>query len=312
MQGLRIVVTGATGFIGRALCRRLGDPRTWTAVGRTDAEKQGLPVAFSHADLQDEMAARGAIPDGTDVLVHLAAHRGGPNDATGHFRGTAAATMFLCDAAKRAGVKRVVLASSTSVYEPASDIDKLMTEDAPRVRNKPLAYGYAKKWAEDAARLQAMLASPQMDLWTLRIGMVVGPGLRPSAWLPTTMARLRSGEPYPLVGERGHRLGLVALDDVVDTLAVAIAGLPPKDTPRPGPLWNIVSESWFERDAVEKLAEAAGLEARFAPSSVPDPFGWNERPLSLAADGSRWKTGMGGISGREIEPLLAALARGDD
>ena len=227
MQGLRIVVTGATGFIGRALCRRLGDPRTWTAVGRTDAEKQGLPVAFSHADLQDEMAARGAIPDGTDVLVHLAAHRGGPNDATGHFRGTAAATMFLCDAAKRAGVKRVVLASSTSVYEPASDIDKLMTEDAPRVRNKPLAYGYAKKWAEDAARLQAMLASPQMDLWTLRIGMVVGPGLRPSAWLPTTMARLRSGEPYPLVGERGHRLGLVALGDVVDTLAVAIAGLPP-------------------------------------------------------------------------------------
>lgn len=312
MQGLRIVVTGATGFIGRALCRRLGDPRTWTAVGRTDAGKLGLPVSFETVDLQDEMAARGAIPDGTDVLVHLAAHRGGPNDATGHFRGTAAATMFLCDAAKRAGVKRVVLASSTSVYEPSTEIDHLMSEDAPRVRSRPLAYGYAKKWAEDAARLQALLAEPQMQLWTLRIGMVVGPGLRPAAWLSSTMARLRAGEPYPLVGDHGHRLALVALDDVVDTLAVAIAGEPPRDTPRPGPVWNIASESWFERDAVETLAEAAGLEARFVHSTAPDPFGWNERPLSLAADGSRWKVGMGGIAGRPIAPLLRALARGDD
>ncbi len=281
-------------------------------MGRTDAGKLGLPVAFEPVDLQDEMAARSAIPEGTDVLVHLAAHRGGPNDATGHFRGTAAATMFLCDAAKRAGVKRVVLASSTSVYEPSTDIDCLMAEEAPRVRSRPLAYGYAKKWAEDAARLQAMLAEPQMQLWTLRIGMVVGPGLRPAAWLSTTMARLRAGEPYPLVGERGHRLALVALDDVVDTLAVAIAGEPPRDTPRPGPLWNVASEAWFERDAVETLAAAAGVEAKFAPSAVKDPFGWNERPLSLAADGSRWKVGMGGISGRPIAPLLQALARGDD
>jgi nucleoside-diphosphate-sugar epimerase len=311
MQGPRIVVTGATGFIGRSLCRRLGNPRTWTAVGRTDAEQQGLPVAFNTVDLQDEMSARGAIPPGTDVLVHLAAHRGGPNDATGHFRGTAAATMFLCDAAKRGGVKRVVMASSTSVYEPSNDIDHLMTEDAPRVRFRPLAYGYAKKWAEDAARLQAMLADPPMELWTLRIGMVVGPGQRPSSWLSSTMTRLRAGEPYPLVGDKGHRLSLVALDDVVDTLAVAIAGDAPKETPKPGPLWNVASETWFERDAVETLAAAAGLEARFVVSSAPDPFGWNERPLSLAVDGSRWKVGMDGIVGRPIEPLLAALARGE-
>lgn len=311
MDGLRIVVTGATGFIGRAFCSRLGDRRTWTAVGRTDASAQGLPVAFKRVDLQDEMEARGAIPEGTDVLVHLAAHRGGPNDATGHFRGTAAATMFLCDAAKRAGVKRVVLASTTSVYEPDLDVNRRMSEDSRRVWSRPLAYGYAKKWAEDAARLQAMLAEPKMELWTLRIGMVVGAGLGPSAWLPTTLARLKAGEPYPLVGERGHRLGLVALDDVVDTLAVALAGAPPRDTPTPGPVWNVVSEAWFERDAVESLAAARGLKAQFVESSAPDPFGWNERPLSLAADGSRWKVGMGGIAGRPIEPILQKLARAD-
>lgn len=311
MQGLRIVVTGATGFIGRALCRRLGDPRTWTAVGRTDAGAQALPVSFREADLQDEHAARGAIPEGTDVLVHLAAHRGASNDATGHFRGTAAATMFLCDAAKRAGVKRVVLASSTSVYEPGTDVDALLTETSRRVHARPLAYAFAKKWAEDAARLQALLAEPHMELWTLRIGMVVGPDLRPGAWIPSTIARLRTGEPYPLVGERGHHLGLVSLDDVVNTLALAIAGAPPKGTPEPGPIWNVVSEDWYERDAVEALAEALGVKATFEPSESTDHFGWNARPLSVAADGSRWLKAVGSAAGQPIRPLFKALVRGD-
>ncbi len=102
MDGMKIVVTGATGFIGRSLCRRLGSRRNWLAVGRTDPATLGLPVGFKKVDLSVEAETRAAIPRGTDVLVHLASYRGGPNDVTGHFRTTMASTLYLCDAARRA------------------------------------------------------------------------------------------------------------------------------------------------------------------------------------------------------------------
>jgi len=310
MEALRICITGATGFIGRHLCTRLGDRRTWTAVGRTPPEDVGLPIAFHSADLSQEGDARHAIPEGTDVLVHLACYRGGEKDVTGHFRTTTAGTLFLCDAARRAGVKRIVLLSSTSVYEPIVPPDGVIGEDAARVFSRPLAYGFTKKWAEDAARLQAMLAEPAISCWILRPGLVVGPGLRDSSWLRSTVKRLAAGEPYPLVGERGHHLGLVALEDVVDALAVAIGGREPAGVAPPGPVWNLVGEAWWERDVVELLARAVGVEARFEAPVGQGLSRWNEEALSVAGDGTRWLRDAGGITPRALAPLLEQVARG--
>lgn len=309
MDGPRVLVTGATGFIGRHLCDRLGNPRTWTAIGRTNPAKFALPMAYRRVDLSREGEARGAIPEGTDVLIHLASYRGGPNDVTGHFRTTSAATLYLCDAARRAGVKRIVLMSTTSVYEPALPSDVLLEEDARRARKRPLAYGFSKKWAEDAARLQALLANHEMRLWVLRPGVVVGPGLRTSSWLRSTVRRLSTGAAYPLTGESGHRLGLVAVQDVIDTLAVAIAGSEPESTEDPGPVWNVVSEPWWEREVVENLAAGLGVEPVFKAPAGRDRFGWNDEPLSVAGDGSRWIREMGSISPRPVAPLLEAIAR---
>lgn len=311
MEGLRVAVTGATGFIGRHLCDRLGDPGTWTALGRTNPAKFALPVAFRRADLSKEAEARAAVPPGTDVLVHLASYRGGPNDVTGHFRTTSAATLYLCDAARRAGVKRIVLMSTTSVYEPSLPADALLGEDARRARKRPLAYGFSKKWAEDAARLQALLSSHSMRLWVLRPGVVVGPGLRASSWLRTTVRRMVAGEAYPLTGERGHHLGLVAVDDVLDALSVAIGGREPPGTEDPGPIWNIVGEDWWERDVVDVLATGRGIEPRFQAPSARDRLGWNDEPLSVAGDGSRWIREMGLVSTRPVRPLLEDIATGE-
>jgi nucleoside-diphosphate-sugar epimerase len=310
MEGLRICITGATGFIGRRLCTRLGDRRTWTAIGRTAPGDVGLPIAFHSADLSQEGDARAAIPEGTDVLVHLACYRGGDKDVTGHFRTTTAGTLFLCDAARRAGVKRIVLLSSTSVYEPALPADSLIAEDGVLLTSRPLAYGFTKKWAEDAARLQSMLAEPNISCWILRPGMVVGSGLRESSWVRSTIRRLAAGEPYPLVGERGHHLGLVALEDVIDALAVAIGGAEPAGTEPPGPVWNLVGEAWWERDVVELLASAGGVEARFEPSTGQGLSRWNEEPLSVAGDGRKWLREAGGITPRAVAPLLEQAARG--
>ena len=309
MPQLRIVVTGATGFIGQALCERLGDRRTWTALGRT-APPETLPVAFRRVDLAKPLPPD-VIPAGTDVLVHLAAHRGASTDVAGHFRGTAAATLNLCEAARRAGVRRVVLASSTSVYEPATPASRTLQEEDRRIYARPLAESFAKKWAEDAARLEALLAEPPSMLWTLRPGMVVGPGMRPHTWIRTVARRLRSGEPYPLTGERGHHLGLVALEDAIEGFIHAIGAEPPPHTERPGPVWNLVSEVWWERDVITALAEAMDVEPRFIPPATSDPAGWSDHPVSIAGDGGRWLRESGGKRPRLVRPLLEALARAE-
>jgi UDP-glucose 4-epimerase len=308
MEGPRVLVTGATGFIGRHLCDRIANPSTWTAIGRSDPAKFGLSLGFRRVDLSREADARAAIPQGTDVLVHLASYRGGPNDVTGHFRTTSAATLYLCDAARRAGVKRIVLMSTTSVYEPALPADSLLTEDSRRASKRPLAYGFTKKWAEDAARLQALLADHSMRLWILRPGVVVGAGLRTSSWLRSTVRRLAAGQVYPLTGERGHRLGLVAVEDVIDTLAVAIGGKEPVETEDPGPIWNVVSEPWWEREVVEILGAKLGVNVDFQAPTAQGRFGWNDEPLSVAGDGSRWIREMGAVRPRPVTPLLEAIA----
>jgi|GEM_PF-3552350 len=315
MRGMsqpRIVVTGATGFIGRALCTRIGDRGMWLALGRS-APPPALPVMFRTVDLSKPLPDK-VIPRGTDVLVHLAAYRGAQNDVSGHFRGTAAATLNLCEAARKAGVRRVVLASSTSVYEPALPASRTLLEEDRRVHHRPLAYGFAKKWAEDAARLQALLAEPSSELWTLRIGMAVGQGMREHSFIRTTIRRLLANDPYPLTGERGHHLGLVALDDVVESFITAIGAPIPSHAEAPGPVWNIVGESMWERDIVEHLAAALGVETNFVEPRAVDPFGWNEQPLSVAGDGGRWLRESGGIRPRPVRPVLDAVvrhARGD-
>jgi len=306
MSQPRIVVTGATGFIGRALCTRIGDRGNWLALGRS-APPATLPVLFRTVDLSKPLP-RDVIPEGTDVLVHLAAHRGADNDVAGHFRGTAAATLNLSEAARRAGVKRMVLASSTTVYEPALPASRTLLEEDRRVHHRPLAYGFAKKWAEDAARLSALL-EPVAELWTLRIGMAVGPGMRAQSWLRTTIERLRSGEPYPLVGEQGHHLGLVALPDVVEALIHSIAAPIPAHTEPPGPVWNVVGEAMWEREVVEEVAAALGVEATFCPPAGRDPFGWTDRAWSVAGDGGRWLREAGGIRPRPVRPVIEEVVR---
>lgn len=304
----RIVVTGATGYIGSALCTRIAERGRWLALGRS-APKNTLPVSFRRVDLAEPLPPD-VIPAGTDVLVHLASFRGADNDVPGHFRGTAAATMNLCEAARKAGVRRVVLVSSTSVYEPGLPASRTLLEEDRRVHSRPLAYGFAKKWAEDAARLEALLGEPRGELWILRPGLVVGPDMSAHSFVGQVLRRLRADEPYPLVGERGHHLGLVALDDVVEALVRSIAGEIPPHAEPPGPVWNIVGEPMWEREVVEFLAEQIGARPRFVAPTARDPFGWTEQPLSVAGDGGRWMRESGGIQPRSVRSALAAACRG--
>jgi uronate dehydrogenase len=103
----RVLVTGMTGLIGSALHRILGDKYEWRALNRR--EMPGVPTV--QADIADLEAIRPAF-EGVDTVVHLAAvaRVDAPWDALLQPNMTGAYNVF--EAAREAGVKRVVFASS--------------------------------------------------------------------------------------------------------------------------------------------------------------------------------------------------------
>ena len=122
-------------------------------------------VELVHADLRRPLDPE--LVRGVDAVVHLAAQVTGSDEA--RFAGTVVATEHLLEAMAGAGVRRLVLASSYSVYD-WSRIDGSMDESAPleqRVYERD-GYAVAKLWQERVAR------RADVDLTVLRPGHIWG------------------------------------------------------------------------------------------------------------------------------------------
>jgi nucleoside-diphosphate-sugar epimerase len=154
---MKILVTGANGFLGQhvvsaALARGL-DVRV---LVRPAAALEGMSWAKSvdvfRADLRSASNLEQAF-DGVDVLVHLAAAVTGGEDA--QFAATVVGTERLLDAMSRTSCRRIVLASSFSVYD-WSAIRGTLTEDSPLESPPDLyrrdGYSIAKSWQERVTR----------------------------------------------------------------------------------------------------------------------------------------------------------------
>ncbi len=100
-----ILVTGASGLIGGLAARDLSADNTVTALNRRSID--GIPT--TQADLTDLDAIRPAF-DGIDTVVHMAAYLG--PDVDSHFKVNVRGTYNVFEAAREAGVRRVVFGSS--------------------------------------------------------------------------------------------------------------------------------------------------------------------------------------------------------
>jgi UDP-glucose 4-epimerase len=248
---VRIVVTGAQGFIGSALTRRLSrDGHQVVAVGRRP-RRQALPGVTT---VQADCAIWGwtdLLPGNADLVVHLAqSPRYGqfPEGAMDVVRVNVDSTAELLDWSRRHGVTRFVLASTATVYQSTS---KPLAEDAALVSGN--FYAASKLSAEHMARAYG----DHFHVVVARLFGAYGPG-QMRGLFRTVIDSVAVGRAVTLAGERGLSISTLYIDDCIDAL-VRLIGLPAR---KGETLVNLASDHAVD---IRAIAEAAAVALKKEP-----------------------------------------------
>lgn len=207
----RILITGASGFIGQRVCARLNEGAQLVAVTRREIAVPGCTSL--RADLASPVSTD-RWPERIDCLVHLAQsvrHREFPEGAADMTAINVTATAALIEYARRAGASSFVLASTGSVYTPRPQ---------PAAEDDPIApagfYAATKAAAEDLVRPYRDL----MRVCVLRLFHPYGPG-QEGRLIPSLVDRVREGRPISLAGGDGLVLTPTYVDDIAGVIAAA-------------------------------------------------------------------------------------------
>lgn len=219
---MKALVTGGAGFIGSHIVRALlGQDAAVRVLDNFQTGKRenlaGLrgSLEILEGDLRDPARLAEAVR-GVEVVFHQAAFVSVPESMENPqlcFDVNVAGTAALFEAARKAGVRRVVIASSAAVYgdSPVLPLD----EETPL---RPLSpYAVSKRVNEMYAALYS--ASFGVEVAALRYFNVYGPRQRPdsmyAAAVPIFIQRLREGKPVTVFGDGGQTRDLIFVGDVV-------------------------------------------------------------------------------------------------
>ena len=223
---MRILVTGGAGFIGSALARRLKDEGHDIVVvdnfndyydvrlkhDRVDALLEGIEVV--EGDVLDEAVLEELfITHKFDVVCHFAGHAGvrySIDFPLEHVDGNVKATVMLYEAMKRHGVKRMVFASTSSIYGNSTEAPFM--EDEPV--GKPVSiYGATKRACELIGYTYHELHG--IETTFLRFFTVYGPWSRPDMAMLKFANLMKDGQPIDVYNNGDLRRDYTHIDDIV-------------------------------------------------------------------------------------------------
>lgn len=212
----RILLTGATGLIGKRLTSMLKGMHELSVLGR------GEPVPgvdWIACDLSEPLDTS-ILPGNVDAVVYLAQpqfFRDFPERANGIFEINVAKVQALLDWACKAGVRQFVLASSGGIYGHGNDAFR--EEDIVRPSG-PLGYYLASK---HCAELLTESYADHLCVAVLRFFFVYGPGQRAGMLIPRLIESVRTGRPVILQGQDGVRLNPIFVDDAATAVVRSLA-----------------------------------------------------------------------------------------
>jgi nucleoside-diphosphate-sugar epimerase len=262
---VKVLVTGGAGFIGSHIVRRMLDLEHEVVVldNFSTGRRSNLEAVASEIDVHEgdvgclehvEQAVAGC-----DAVFHEAALPSVPRsiaDPLSSHQANATGTLNVLVAARDAGARRVVIASSSSVYGSVPDLPK--RESMPTLPMSP--YAVSKLAAESYCRAWFDLYG--LETVALRYFNVFGPRQDPmsayAAVVPRFIAAYRAGEPPVIFGDGQQSRDFTYVDNVVDANIGAL-----ESPAAPGRIYNIAChDSVTLNELAHQLRELMGVGTR--------------------------------------------------
>jgi UDP-glucuronate 4-epimerase len=277
---VNFLVTGGAGFIGSHVCERLlhDGHAVWAfddlnpfydtqLKQRNLREIQSLakPFEFVHGDLTDRNALDELLgSEKFDQIIHLAARAGvrpSLEEPALYQRVNVEGTANLLEAARLNGVKKIVIASSSSVYGVNSKVPFAESDPVSR----PISpYAASKLACEALGHVYHHVYG--MDIVMLRFFTVYGPRQRPDLAIHKFASLIRAGKPVPVFGDGSTARDYTYISDILEGIIACtrkefgydIFNLGESETVKLGRLIELLEQALGKKAIIERQPPQPG------------------------------------------------------
>ncbi|HVS01815.1 MAG TPA: NAD-dependent epimerase/dehydratase family protein [Thermoanaerobaculia bacterium] len=247
---MRIFLTGATGYLGQALCRRLAGEHELCALVRPTSEVaplRALGVALFEGDVRERASLRQGM-SGADWVVHAAAELDPAAPAERMREVNVEGSRNVASLAYKLGVGRLLSISSVAYFGGSPEDGSPATEESPVRRPFPSPYSATKHAGQEAIAAEAARG---LRVDTVYPSLVYGPPGKRGGANALLRAVIRGRFPALIGGDR--RTSWVYLDDVVEGMVRVMQRSPG------GGDYLLAGDTTTVRDLVHRICALAGV-----------------------------------------------------